>query len=240
MVQLPPGVDEKTFHPGVGRRGASARGSGSADRPVVVCVSRLVPRKGQDTLIRALPRDPGARCPDAVLLIVGGGPYERDPAEAAPRRPGWPARCASPARCPGRSCPRTTAPATSSRCRAAPGGAASTSRGSASSTWRRPRPACRWSRATRAARRTRCSTARRAGSSGGGLGRATAADRDRRPCCGDPGCGAGWASGAGPGSRRSGAGTCSRSAQRLLLRALASDGRPRWLDSRPTAAGQDW
>ena len=28
---------------------------GLTDRPVVVCVSRLVPRKGQDTLIRAWP-----------------------------------------------------------------------------------------------------------------------------------------------------------------------------------------
>ncbi len=76
MVQLPPGVDEKTFHPGSGGDAVRAR-LGLSDRPVVVCVSRLVPRKGQDTLIRALP---GIlrRVPDAVLLIVGGGPYEKD------------------------------------------------------------------------------------------------------------------------------------------------------------------
>jgi phosphatidylinositol alpha-1,6-mannosyltransferase len=43
-------------------------------RPVVVCVSRLVPRKGQDTLIRAWPRIL-AQVPDPALLIVGGGPY---------------------------------------------------------------------------------------------------------------------------------------------------------------------
>ncbi|MER7668872.1 glycosyltransferase family 4 protein [Kitasatospora sp. NPDC096128] len=76
MVQLPPGVDETTFHPGSG--GAEVRRRlGLADRPVVVCVSRLVPRKGQDTLIEAMPqilRD----VPDAVLLIVGGGPYRAD------------------------------------------------------------------------------------------------------------------------------------------------------------------
>ncbi|MFE4060886.1 glycosyltransferase family 4 protein [Streptomyces sp. NPDC059096] len=76
MRQLPPGVDEKTFHPDSG--GAAVRAAlGLADRPVVVCVSRLVPRKGQDTLIRAMPAIL-ARVPDAVLLIVGGGPYESD------------------------------------------------------------------------------------------------------------------------------------------------------------------
>ncbi|MFF7727886.1 glycosyltransferase family 4 protein [Streptomyces sp. NPDC008001] len=76
MVQLPPGVDEKTFHPGSGGDEVRAR-LGLADRPVVVCVSRLVPRKGQDTLILAMPRILAA-VPDAVLLVVGGGPYEDD------------------------------------------------------------------------------------------------------------------------------------------------------------------
>ncbi|WP_405645768.1 glycosyltransferase family 4 protein [Streptomyces uncialis] len=76
MVQLPPGVDEKTFHPGSGGDLVRAR-LGLADRPVVVCVSRLVPRKGQDTLIGSMPRILAA-VPDAVLLIVGGGPYEND------------------------------------------------------------------------------------------------------------------------------------------------------------------
>ncbi|WP_269854331.1 glycosyltransferase family 4 protein [Streptomyces sp. RPT161] len=73
MVQLPPGVDEKTFHPASGGAVVRAR-LGLTDRPVVVCVSRLVPRKGQDTLIQAMPRIL-RRVPDAVLLIVGGGPY---------------------------------------------------------------------------------------------------------------------------------------------------------------------
>ncbi|WP_086822859.1 glycosyltransferase family 4 protein [Streptomyces sp. NRRL B-24572] len=76
MVQLPPGVDEKTFHPDSGGDEVRAR-LGLSDRPVVVCVSRLVPRKGQDTLIRAMPAIL-SRVPDAVLLIVGGGPYEKD------------------------------------------------------------------------------------------------------------------------------------------------------------------
>ncbi|MET9291779.1 glycosyltransferase family 4 protein [Streptomyces sp. NPDC003077] len=73
MVQLPPGVDETTFHPGSGGDEVRAR-LGLTGRPVVVCVSRLVPRKGQDTLIEAMPQVLAA-VPDAVLLIVGGGPY---------------------------------------------------------------------------------------------------------------------------------------------------------------------
>jgi phosphatidylinositol alpha-1,6-mannosyltransferase len=73
MVRLPPGVDEKVFHPGSGGTEVRER-LGLTNRPVVVCVSRLVPRKGQDTLIRALPRIL-EKVPDAVLLIVSGGPY---------------------------------------------------------------------------------------------------------------------------------------------------------------------
>jgi phosphatidylinositol alpha-1,6-mannosyltransferase len=76
MAQVPPGVDEKTFHPDSGGARLRAR-LGLADRPVVVCVSRLVRRKGQDTLIRALP-GVLAEIPDAVLLIVGDGPYRAD------------------------------------------------------------------------------------------------------------------------------------------------------------------
>jgi phosphatidylinositol alpha-1,6-mannosyltransferase len=69
---LPSGVDTDVFHPGAGREDVRRR-LALADRPVVVCVSRLVPRKGQDVLIRALP-EVRRRVPGAALLLVGGGP----------------------------------------------------------------------------------------------------------------------------------------------------------------------
>ncbi|WFE67106.1 glycosyltransferase family 4 protein [Micromonospora sp. WMMD714] len=73
LHRLAPGVDVDTYHPAVDGAPVRAR-HGLADRPVVVCVSRLVPRKGQDMLIRALPAI-RRRVPDAALLVVGGGPY---------------------------------------------------------------------------------------------------------------------------------------------------------------------
>ncbi|GAA4578088.1 glycosyltransferase family 4 protein [Micromonospora coerulea] len=73
LRRLAPGVDVDTYHPSVDGEPVRIR-LGLADRPVVVCVSRLVPRKGQDMLIRAMP-EIRRRVPDAALLIVGGGPY---------------------------------------------------------------------------------------------------------------------------------------------------------------------
>ena len=73
LERLPPGVDTNQFRPTVDGS-AVRRRYGLRDRPVIVCVSRLVRRKGQDTLIRALPRI-RRRVRDAALLIVGGGPY---------------------------------------------------------------------------------------------------------------------------------------------------------------------
>ncbi|GIF71806.1 glycosyltransferase family 4 protein [Asanoa siamensis] len=76
LRRLAPGVDVDAFHPGVDGSAVRAR-YGIGDRPVVVCVSRLVPRKGQDALIRALPAI-RATVPDALLLLVSGGPeYDR-------------------------------------------------------------------------------------------------------------------------------------------------------------------
>jgi phosphatidylinositol alpha-1,6-mannosyltransferase len=74
MTRLHPGVDAATFRPDPQARAEIRERYGLGDRPVVVCVSRLVPRKGQDTLLRAWPTVVAA-VPDAALLIVSGGPY---------------------------------------------------------------------------------------------------------------------------------------------------------------------
>jgi phosphatidylinositol alpha-1,6-mannosyltransferase len=74
LRRLAPGVDTEEFSPAVDGSEIRAR-YGLADRPVVVCVSRLVRRKGQDALIRTLP-EIRRRVPDAALLVVGAGPYE--------------------------------------------------------------------------------------------------------------------------------------------------------------------
>lgn len=74
LVQLTPGVDVDRFS--ILADGYPIRQRyGLTGRPVVVCVSRLVARKGQDALIRALPAI-RERVPDAALLIVGRGKYE--------------------------------------------------------------------------------------------------------------------------------------------------------------------
>ena len=73
LERLAPGVDVDAFHPDVDGSAVRAR-YGLAGRPVVVCVSRLVPRKGQDMLIRALPTI-RRRVPGAALLLGSGGPY---------------------------------------------------------------------------------------------------------------------------------------------------------------------
>ncbi|MEU1048237.1 glycosyltransferase family 4 protein [Streptomyces sp. NPDC005897] len=72
-ARLVPGVDTGAFHPAVDGTPVRTR-YGLGHRPVILCAARLVPRKGQDTLIRALPWVRRA-VPDAVLLLVGDGPH---------------------------------------------------------------------------------------------------------------------------------------------------------------------
>lgn len=71
---MPGGVDATVFRPDPEGRRTLRERYGVTDRKVVVCVSRLVPRKGQDTLVAAMP-EILARVPDAHLLIVGPGDY---------------------------------------------------------------------------------------------------------------------------------------------------------------------
>ncbi|WP_322861616.1 GDP-mannose-dependent alpha-(1-6)-phosphatidylinositol monomannoside mannosyltransferase [Mycobacterium europaeum] len=74
LEYLPPGVNTDRFRPDPAA-GAELRDRyGLGARPTVVCVSRLVPRKGQDMLIKALPSI-RQRVDGAALVIVGGGPY---------------------------------------------------------------------------------------------------------------------------------------------------------------------
>jgi phosphatidyl-myo-inositol dimannoside synthase len=83
---LNPAVDEERFRPSID--GSTVRDRhGLGHHPVVLCVSRLVPRKGQDALIRSLPLV-RRLVPGTTLVVAGDGPYrpalERMASEGAP------------------------------------------------------------------------------------------------------------------------------------------------------------
>ena len=73
---LVPRVDVEVFRPGAGGAGVRRRLGIGSDALVVVCVARMVRRKGQDTLVRLWP-DVQREHPEAVLLLVGDGPDRR-------------------------------------------------------------------------------------------------------------------------------------------------------------------
>jgi phosphatidyl-myo-inositol dimannoside synthase len=81
-----PGADTEAFRPDLPVDDLRER-HGLGGRPLIVCVSRLVARKGQDVLIRGL-ATVRRRVPDATLVVVGDGPsrgaLEDLAAEAAP------------------------------------------------------------------------------------------------------------------------------------------------------------
>ncbi len=74
ITVVPPGVDVERFRPltAAERLEARAHFGLPADAEVVVAISRLVPRKGFDTAIRAVAAM-APRRPDLVLAIAGGG-----------------------------------------------------------------------------------------------------------------------------------------------------------------------
>ncbi|MGV4923594.1 MULTISPECIES: glycosyltransferase family 4 protein [unclassified Streptomyces] len=79
-VVIPNGVDLRRFSPTddetreILRTSLPAlRGTVPAGAPLVVCVARLCPQKGQSTLLRAWPAV-ATKVPDARLVLVGDGP----------------------------------------------------------------------------------------------------------------------------------------------------------------------
>lgn len=73
LVRIPPGVDVDRFRPDVDGTAMRAAWGVPAEAPLVGCVSRLVPRKGQDVLLEVWP-EVRRRHPDAWLALVGEGP----------------------------------------------------------------------------------------------------------------------------------------------------------------------
>jgi phosphatidylinositol alpha-1,6-mannosyltransferase len=75
MVKIAPGIDTNHFAPQASAEQLRAT-LGLTDKKVIVSVGRLVHRKGQDSLIAALP-EILQRHPSAHILLVGEGPYRK-------------------------------------------------------------------------------------------------------------------------------------------------------------------
>lgn len=75
-AHLPSGVESNVFRPDPVARARLRQRYGLGDRPVVLCLSRLVPRKGADSLVRAMPAI-RQQVPGAALVIAGEGRYEK-------------------------------------------------------------------------------------------------------------------------------------------------------------------
>ena len=74
MVHIAPGIDTDKFKPVDATQ--LRNDLGLAQKEVIVSVGRLVPRKGQDQLVKALPEILKKR-PDTHLLFVGTGSYQK-------------------------------------------------------------------------------------------------------------------------------------------------------------------
>jgi phosphatidylinositol alpha-1,6-mannosyltransferase len=92
FVIVPPGVDATRFHPLdlTTRAAVRARLGVDADAPLVVSVSRLVPRKGMDVLIEAAarlaPSHPG------LTVLIGGSGRDRERLDKLVAQHGAPVR----------------------------------------------------------------------------------------------------------------------------------------------------
>ena len=75
IIQIPNGVDTERFRPAADRD--AVRRAMRLTGRVVVFVGRLHPQKGLTTLCEAW-AVVAARCPDATLLMVGGGPQDAE------------------------------------------------------------------------------------------------------------------------------------------------------------------
>jgi phosphatidyl-myo-inositol dimannoside synthase len=80
-----PGVDARRFSPDEDGRSVKER-HGLEGRKVVLCASRMVPRKGQDVLLQGM-KLVRELVPEASLLLVGEGPYRRRLEELATAAP---------------------------------------------------------------------------------------------------------------------------------------------------------
>lgn len=74
MVKIAPGIDTEHFAPQESASHLRAE-LGLSDKKVIVSVGRLVHRKGQDTLVEALPEILAA-VPEAHLIFIGEGPHK--------------------------------------------------------------------------------------------------------------------------------------------------------------------
>lgn len=73
-VHLPSGVSLDSLSPATHAQRAAAKAEFGVSGPTIVCISRLVPRKGQDQLLRAMP-EVREEFPDAQLMLIGRGRY---------------------------------------------------------------------------------------------------------------------------------------------------------------------
>jgi phosphatidyl-myo-inositol dimannoside synthase len=92
VVQVPPGVDVERFRPlsEAERLAARARLGLDSEAQLVICVTRLVPRKGVDVLVKAVAELARSR-PALRLVVAGSGRQSRHLGELA-KRTGSPTR----------------------------------------------------------------------------------------------------------------------------------------------------